>query len=97
MYLGRIVEQGPAEEVTRNPVHPYTQALIAAVPSLSGKSNTSIIRGEPASPLNPPAGCAYHPRCPVRITTCSIERPMLMALDGQPDISVACVHTKEGR
>ncbi|MDR1712054.1 MAG: ABC transporter ATP-binding protein [Propionibacteriaceae bacterium] len=61
MYLGRLVEVGPVEEVTRNPRHPYTRALLEAVPGAGIKLAT--VRGEAPSPVNPPTGCAYHPRC----------------------------------
>jgi len=66
MYLGRIVEQGPAAEVLRAPRHPYTQALVSAVPSIDGATGKSVIRlaGDQPSPLNPPQGCHFHPRCP---------------------------------
>ncbi|MFL0174878.1 dipeptide ABC transporter ATP-binding protein [Mycobacterium sp. SMC-13] len=69
MYLGRIVEIGPAEEVIGNPTHPYTRALVDAIPDLGRESR--ILPGEPASPLSPPPGCAFHPRCPVAVDACS--------------------------
>jgi peptide/nickel transport system ATP-binding protein len=68
MYLGRIVEVGDAEQVTGRPAHPYTQALLSAVPDV-GRAPVSL-RGEPASPMRPPAGCAFHPRCPKAIDEC---------------------------
>jgi peptide/nickel transport system ATP-binding protein len=68
MYLGRLVEVGPADAVIRNPKHPYTQALVAAVPG-AGRPLPEP-SGEPASPLTPPAGCAFHPRCPVARPEC---------------------------
>jgi peptide/nickel transport system ATP-binding protein len=66
MYRGGIVEQGPAAEVLRAPRHPYTQALVSAVPSIDGATGKSVIRlaGDQPSPLNPPQGCHFHPRCP---------------------------------
>ena len=69
MYLGRIVEIGPAEEVIGNPTHPYTRALVDAIPDLGRESR--VLPGEPASPLSPPPGCAFHPRCPVAVDACS--------------------------
>ena len=69
MYLGRIVEIGPAEEVIGNPTHPYTRALVDAIPDLGRESR--VLPGEPASPLSPPTGCAFHPRCPVAVDACS--------------------------
>ncbi len=90
MYLGRIIEEGPADEITASPQHPYTQALLAAVPTL-GTARPSV-HGEPASPLNPPAGCSYHPRCPVRVDSCERHRPRLLALRSDQRRTVACVH-----
>ncbi len=72
MYLGRIVEQGRAEEILRSPKHPYTQALLSAVPVPRLDHPTAIIRlpGETPSPANPPAGCHFHPRCPMAMDVC---------------------------
>jgi peptide/nickel transport system ATP-binding protein len=73
MYLGEIVEDGPAEEIAADPLHPYTRALLASVPS---KDAVRIpVRGEPASPLNPPAGCAFSTRCPHVQPRCVAEKP----------------------
>lgn len=69
MYLGRIVEIGPAEQVIGNPTHPYTRALVDAIPDLGRESR--VLPGEPASPLSPPTGCAFHPRCPIAVDACS--------------------------
>ena len=69
MYLGRIVEIGDADDVTANPSHPYTRSLVASIPDV-GK-NPPALKGEPASPLHPPQGCAFHPRCPVAVDACS--------------------------
>jgi peptide/nickel transport system ATP-binding protein len=68
MYLGRLVEVGPADAVIRDPQHPYTKALIAAVPG-AGRPLPEP-SGEPASPLTPPPGCSFHPRCPVARPEC---------------------------
>jgi peptide/nickel transport system ATP-binding protein len=72
MYLGRIVEQGRAEEVLRSPQHPYTQALLSAVPVPRLEASGQIIRlaGETPSPANPPVGCHFHPRCPHALAVC---------------------------
>ncbi len=77
MYLGRIVERGSAEEVLRSPRHPYTQALLSAVPVPRLESHTAAIRlpGETPSPANPPAGCHFHPRCPQAMDVCRQRYP----------------------
>ncbi len=77
MYLGRIVERGKMEEVLGNPKHPYTQALLSAVPVVDPASKREIIRlqGDLPSPVNPPAGCHFHPRCPQAFARCSESFP----------------------
>ena len=81
MYLGSIVEQGNAEDIFSKPSHPYTQALISAVPSHDltkiGSRNRIILTGDVPSPVNPPTGCRFHPRCPMAQQRCAIERPVL--------------------
>jgi oligopeptide/dipeptide ABC transporter ATP-binding protein len=79
MYLGKIVELAPTEELFSNPLHPYTEMLLSSVPLLGFNSERQRIkpRGEPPSPLNPPTGCAFHPRCPYAIGRCSTEEPRL--------------------
>jgi len=78
MYLGRIVESGPTAEVFKAPRHPYTQALLDEVPRLSNrKRRFHAIKGEIPSPLNPPAGCHFHPRCPHAMERCKTEQPLL--------------------
>jgi peptide/nickel transport system ATP-binding protein len=93
MYLGRIVEIGPAEEVANDPAHPYTRALIAAVPDLDREPARA--RGELPSPLNPPSGCPYHPRCASRIDVCPTYDPELRRVGAAPDRAAACVHVEE--
>jgi oligopeptide transport system ATP-binding protein len=87
MYLGRVVEAGMARQICRTPQHPYTQALISAVPSLDrNAAQTQRIRlqGEVPSPLAPPAGCPFHPRCPMAREQCRVEVPRLRPLgDGR--------------
>ena len=79
MYLGRIVESGPTAEIFRTPLHPYTQALLEEVPRLSNrKRRFHAIKGEIPSPLNPPPGCHFHPRCPHAMARCKTEQPMLL-------------------
>jgi oligopeptide/dipeptide ABC transporter ATP-binding protein len=77
MYLGRIVEEGPVDRVFEEPGHPYTQALISAVPVVDPKDRQKriILRGEVPSPLDPPSGCPFHTRCPKVLACCSKEDP----------------------
>ena len=93
MYLGRIVEIGPAEDVIGRPTHPYTQALVDAIPDLG--RDCRVLAGEPASPLSPPTGCAFHPRCPVAIDTCG-DAELDVRLEGIPGSphQVACIERK---
>jgi oligopeptide transport system ATP-binding protein len=89
MYLGKIVEQGEARTLARAPKHPYTEALFsAALPSHPDeKQDEIILQGEVPSPLNPPAGCRFHPRCPHAMARCKSEAPALMQVEGR---LVAC-------
>jgi oligopeptide/dipeptide ABC transporter ATP-binding protein len=81
MYLGRIVEIAPTAELFRAPNHPYAKALLANVPRLEGrKRRFETIEGEIPSPLAPPAGCHFHPRCPLAFARCRCERPPLKAI-----------------
>ena len=87
MYLGRIVEQGSVEEVLNNPLHPYTQALLAAVPSIEASTEgverkVLKVEGEMPSPVNPPSGCHFHPRCPLVMDECRREYPSQRTLEG---------------
>ncbi|RVT99262.1 ATP-binding cassette domain-containing protein [Rhodovarius crocodyli] len=78
MYLGRVVEQAPTEEIFARANHPYTQSLLAAVPRIeSRKREFTSVKGEIPSPLNPPSGCHFHPRCPHAMDRCKLERPAL--------------------
>lgn len=94
MYLGRIVELETAAKLYAAPQHPYTQALLDSVPKLSLEGNIGVnfkpIRGELPSPLSPPSGCAFHPRCLKATDLCGKERPSLQFYDG--DSAVACHH-----
>lgn len=93
MYLGRIVEVGPAEDVLSRPLHPYTRMLIEAAPIPDPEKAKARalrdVRGEPPSPLDAPPGCAYAPRCPLRTDVCGRERPELRGGDGH---CAACHH-----
>ncbi|GLR52137.1 ABC transporter ATP-binding protein [Shinella yambaruensis] len=77
MYLGRIVEEAPVEDVFRRPNHPYTKALLAEVPRIeTGKRRFKAVEGELPSPLDPPRGCHFHPRCPFAMERCRVEVPI---------------------
>ncbi|GAA2725019.1 dipeptide ABC transporter ATP-binding protein [Cellulomonas aerilata] len=96
MYLGRLVETGPVEKVIAEPAHPYTRALVAAVPG--ARRELPVIVGEPASPMAPPTGCAFHPRCPVMQDECpsTLEGIQLVEIGPRADVEarqhrVACV------
>jgi peptide/nickel transport system ATP-binding protein/oligopeptide transport system ATP-binding protein len=81
MYLGRIVESAPTDELFARPRHPYTQALLSAipVPRPRARRQRTILPGDVPSPINPPAGCHLHLRCPHAIERCRVERPPLVA------------------
>jgi peptide/nickel transport system ATP-binding protein len=85
MYLGRIVEQGDPDRLFAAPVHPYTRALVSAIPvARRGRRQRLVLAGEPPNPVDRPAGCAFHPRCPFAVERCRLETPALRALgDGR--------------
>ena len=81
MYLGRIVETAPIETFAENPNHPYTKALLDGVPRLEiGKRDYEPVSGEIPSPLAPPSGCHFHPRCKFATDTCKISKPVLLEI-----------------
>jgi peptide/nickel transport system ATP-binding protein len=84
MYLGRIVEQGSIEEVFSSPKHPYTRALLSAVPVIDKSSRRDILRieGDLPSPVSPPSGCHFHPRCPQAMEQCKNVYPTERLLGG---------------
>jgi oligopeptide/dipeptide ABC transporter ATP-binding protein len=92
MYLGRIVELADSEALYRDPRHPYTRALLAALPSLQGQPRVQreSLSGDLPSPRQPPAGCAFHPRCRYATDVCRRELPLLRPFDGDPEHTVAC-------
>ena len=95
MYLGRIAELAPAESLFRHPRHPYTRALMEAIPDLDMTGRIRIpVGGEVPSPITPPTGCAFHPRCPLAGPRCKAERPELKPAG---DAMVACHAVEEGR
>ncbi len=97
MYLGRIVEQGPARDVVRNPQHPYTKALLSVVPQRDPRHRQApqILAGETPDPVEVPAGCRVHPRCPVAEDRCRAEDPQLRipSAGGSPAHQSACLLT----
>ncbi len=93
MYLGRIVEQGPAEVVIENPKHPYTKALLSAVPSFddSRRQSRQLLPGEIPDPLHLPTGCRFRNRCPIAADVCAEQDPQLRELDGSTGHAAACL------
>lgn len=93
MYLGRIVELTDADSLYANPLHPYTKALLSAIPVIDpvSKRERIILEGDVPSPSNPPSGCPFHPRCPIAIPECAIKTPVLRDMSsGQAHHLVAC-------
>jgi oligopeptide transport system ATP-binding protein len=92
MYLGKIAEMADRKTVYDDPKHPYTRALLSAVPipdpELEEKRERIVLGGEVPSPLNPPSGCVFHPRCPIAVARCSAEVPALREIG--PDHRAAC-------
>lgn len=96
MYMGKIVEQAPADELYNNPLHPYTVALMAAIPkiTLSPQAPAHRLKGEIPSILNPPPGCPFNPRCQFAGDNCFSENPPLVPVAGNDEHLLACRHIK---
>jgi len=92
MYLGIAVEHGPKERIFARPLHPYTQALLAATPGMGRGRKRVVPKGELPSPLDPPKGCVFSTRCPYVTDRCRTERPPLRPLDGR---LVACHYAEQ--
>ncbi len=91
MYLGRVVESGPSKELVKHPFHPYTKALLSAVPTVDDAGRKRIVlAGDVPSPLSPPPGCPFHPRCPRAEERCRREVPPPVSPDGHPDRLSRC-------
>ncbi|MBS0517816.1 MAG: ATP-binding cassette domain-containing protein [Proteobacteria bacterium] len=93
MYLGRIVERGDAENVFARPAHPYTRALVSAIPTVGDKRERILLGGDPPSPANVPPGCSFHTRCPFATAQCRSEIPTLQPQDDGRE--VACHRVRE--
>ena len=89
MYLGRVVEVATAEELYENPLHPYTEALLSAVPIPDPKIKRKriVLQGDVPNPINPPSGCHFHTRCPIAEPRCSVEVPVLKSAGGRHQVS----------
>jgi peptide/nickel transport system ATP-binding protein len=101
MYLGRIVEEGPTKELIEDPLHPYTQGLLAAVPEPDPSNRLQerdVLSGESPSPVQVPTGCRFHPRCPAFMEgLCDVVDPVPVEIDGGPARMVACHLPGSGR
>jgi oligopeptide transport system ATP-binding protein len=97
MYLGKIVELGPAEDVIDRPRHPYTRALVSAIPVADPEVERArqriVLAGDPPSPIDPPPGCAFHPRCPYAVDRCRLAVPPLVAAGAGRE--AACIRLEE--
>jgi oligopeptide/dipeptide ABC transporter ATP-binding protein len=92
MYLGKLMELAPRDELYENPLHPYSQALLSAVPvadpEVEAKRKRTILQGDVPSPAAPPPGCVFHTRCPIAVERCRVDVPEWRKV--RPDHYVAC-------
>jgi oligopeptide/dipeptide ABC transporter ATP-binding protein len=89
MYLGKIVEISPSKELYKNPLHPYTRILISSVPIADPgrKREITVLKGDVPSPINPPEGCSFHPRCPIAVEKCKTVEPKLRDVGSEHFVS----------
>ena len=89
MYLGKLVEVASSEEIYTNPLHPYTKILISAIPDITNKrvDKKGVISGDVPSPIDPPKGCSFHPRCPIAVEKCKTIEPELIDKGGDHKVS----------
>ena len=92
MYLGKVMEIGPVDSLYRDPQHPYTRALLSAMPSMNPRRRTvqAPLSGDPPNPINPPSGCRFRTRCPFAEGVCELVPPPLLASPGMTYRAVAC-------
>ena len=95
MYLGEVVEMASSEQLYKNPLHPYTKALLSSVPSMdpNARNKRAVLTGDVPSPINPPGGCRFHPRCPIAREVCSLVAPKPVDIEGHV---VRCHAVDEG-
>jgi peptide/nickel transport system ATP-binding protein len=98
MYLGKVVEIGPVERIYRAPGHPYTRALLSAMPSMDPQHRTQVppLAGDPPNPINPPSGCRFRTRCPFAEEICTAHAPLLSGIDASHRIACHMAHPGSG-
>ncbi|MGI9410557.1 MAG: ABC transporter ATP-binding protein [Hyphomicrobiaceae bacterium] len=98
MYLGKVVEIGPVDQIYERPRHPYTQALLSAMPSMDpdNRAEKPPLSGDPPNPINPPSGCRFHTRCPFAEDVCKAQTPTLEIVDAKSGQLVACHMVQHG-
>jgi oligopeptide/dipeptide ABC transporter ATP-binding protein len=89
MYVGKLVEVGTSQQICVNPKHPYTQALLSAVPvpDPAARKHRIVLKGDVPTPINPPSGCRFHPRCPIAVERCKTEEPPLRRLEDEREVA----------